>query len=187
MEFLYVLCMFFSLSYRTKARLAGPMHNDSNSIPTLGAEALAPRVVRLLGRIVFESGKGLSEVSRLSHVKRDSLRRSLAGQRDPSLSEVLRILDACDYRGEETLLLFILIGEDFAISQRGSETAGFIGELFKRAPTEIVTQLGELATELRPRWAHGTAKLLARTLEQHVSDLTRRGDAIGDRSAHGSQ
>lgn len=186
MEFLDVPYLFFLLSYRVRAALAATMDSDSDSISDLDSEALAPRLVRLLGRVVSESGKGLSEIARLSQMKRDSLRRTLAGQRDASLSEVLRILDACDHRGEETLLMFILIGEDFAISQRGSDTAGFIGELFKRAPTEIVAQLGELATELRPRWAHGTARLLARTLEQHVSDLTRRGDAIGDRPAHGS-
>ncbi|SMC30707.1 hypothetical protein [Novosphingobium sp. B1] len=147
---------------------------------------LTARVVRLLDRAVKDSGKPVSEIARLAEMKRDSLRRSVAGERVPTLSEVLRILEACEHAGEETLLLLLLVGEDFALSYRGSAPARFLGELFKRAPAEIIEQLGELASELRPRWANGTAKLLARTLEQHITDLNRRGDAIGDRIAHGS-
>ena len=55
-----------------------------------------------------------------------------------------------------------------------------------RAGVEIAEQLGEDMSELRPRWAKGTAKMLARTLSQHIADLNRRGDAIGDRLVTGS-
>lgn len=162
------------------------MSSESASVIDRSNDDLATRVVRLIERAVRESGKPVSEVARVAEMKRDSLRRSLAGDRMPTFSEVLRVLDACNLASEETLLLLILVGEDFALSQRGSATAIFLGELFKRAPAQIIDQLGELACELRPRWANGTAKLLARTLEQHITDLNRRSDAIGDRIAHGS-
>lgn len=186
MEILYVPAVFFLLSYRGLFALAQRMSCESTTTLQRTSLGLPARVLSLIERAVRESGKPITEVARVAEMKRDSLRRSLAGDRIPTLSEVLRILEACDLASEDTLLLLILVGEDFALSQRGSATAHFLGELFKRAPTEIIDQLGELASELRPRWANGTAKLLARTLEQHINDLNRRSDAIGDRIAHAS-
>ena len=140
---------------------------------------LPSRVARLIERAVKESGKSYSEIARVAGIKRDSLRRSLSGGRPVTLDEVVMILEASDLAGEETLLLLLLVGEDFALARSGTGVAQFLGELFKRAPLEIIEQLGEDIDELRPRWAHGTAKLLARTLTQHIADLNRRGDAIG--------
>lgn len=144
---------------------------------------LPARVARLLERAVRESGKTNSEIARLSGMKRDSLRRSLSGARSATLAETIAILDAAEHPGEETLLLLLLAGEDFALDHAGSGPAQFMGQFFKRAPIEIIEQLGEDIEELRPRWANGTAKLLARTLMQHVAELNRRGDSIGDRFA----
>lgn len=140
---------------------------------------LPSRVARLIERAVRESGKSYSEIARAAGIKRDSLRRSLSGERPVTLNEAVMILEASEFAGEETLLLLLLVGEDFALTRSGTGAAQFLGELFKRAPLEIVEQLGEDIDELRPRWAHGTAKLLARTLTQHIADLNRRGDAIG--------
>ena len=144
---------------------------------------LPARVARLIERAVKESGKSHSEIARLAGIKRDSLRRSLSGGRPVTLHEVVMILEASDLAGEETLLLLLLVGEDFAFARSGTGPARFLGELFKRAPIEIVEQLGEDIDELRPRWANGTAKLLAKTLVQHIAELNLRGDAIGERFA----
>jgi transcriptional regulator with XRE-family HTH domain len=140
---------------------------------------LPARVARLIARAVKESGKSYSEIARAAGMKRDSLRRSLSGGRPVTLDEVVLILEASDLASEETLLLLLLVGEDFALARSGTGPALFLGKLFKHAPLEIIEQLGEDIDELRPRWAHGTAKLLARTLTQHIADLNRRGDAIG--------
>ena len=150
---------------------------------TVSHTDLPTRVARLLERAVKECGKSNSEIARIAGIKRDSLRRSLSGGRNVTLHEVVMILEASDLAGEETLLLLMLAGEDFALAQSGTRPARFMGELFKRAPIEIVEQLGENIDELQPRWASGTAKLLARTLTQHIADLNRRGDAIGERFA----
>lgn len=145
---------------------------------------LPTRVARLLGRAVDASGKSNSEIARLSGLKRDSLRRSLSGDRPVTLGEALAILDAADHVGEETLLLLLLAGEEFALEQGGTAPARFFSELFRRAPAAIIEQLGDNLDELRPRWAGGTAKLLARTLHQHILDLNSRGDSIAERFAH---
>lgn len=142
---------------------------------------LPSRVARLIERAVKESGKSYSEIARLAGIKRDSLRRSLIGERPVTLDEALMILEASDFAGEETLLLVMLVGEDFALARSGTGPARFLSELFKRAPLEILTQIGENIDELRPRWANGTAKLLARTLAQHIADINQRADAIAER------
>lgn len=144
---------------------------------------LQVRIARLLERAVGACGKSISEIARSSGMKRDSLRRSLAGDRSFTLNEVLAVLDAADHAAEETLLLLLLAGEDFALAQGGTAPARFLGEFFRRAPLEIIEQLGDNIEELRPRWANGTAKLLARTLHQHIIDLNNRSDSIADRFA----
>lgn len=147
------------------------MSTSDNDLPS--------RVARLISRAVKESGKSSSEIARVAGIKRDSLRRSLSGERPVTLDEAVMILEASEFASEETLLLLMLVGEDFALTRSGTGAAQFLGEFFRRAPLEIVEQLGEDIDELRPRWANGTAKLLARTLTQHIADLNRRGDAIG--------
>lgn len=156
---------------------------ESRPSVTTSNNDLPARFARLIERAVKDSGKSYSETARLAGIKRDSLRRSLSGGRPVTLAKVVMILDASDFAGEETLLLLMLVGENFALARSGTGAAQFLGEFFKRAPLEIVAQLGENIDELRPRWANGTAKLLARTLAQHIADLNRRGDAIGERFA----
>ena len=139
------------------------------------------RLARLLGRAVHDSGRSLAEVARRSELKRDTVRRTIEGGREVTIAEAVAILDAAGLAGEQTLLFMLLVDEDFAMTYSGTVLTDFIGELFRCVPSAIVEELGENAHELRPRWAHGTAKLLARTLSQHVTEITQRGDAIGDR------
>lgn len=140
---------------------------------------ITTRLPNLLTRAVSASGRSLSDIARRADMKRDSLRRSLAGERPATLDEAMRILDAAGYQSEQTFTLALLVNEDFALERTGSAPGLFLGELLRRAPAEIVAELGDGIEDLKPRWATGTAKLLARTLMNHVTELNRRGDAIG--------
>lgn len=142
---------------------------------------LHARTARLLECAVAECGRSQSEIARRAGLKRDTLRRSLSGARAVTLPEVLAILDAAKLPGEQTLLFMLLAGEEFALERSGTSAAEFLVEFLRRVPLEVVEHLGDEFNELRPRWALGTAKMLARTLSQHVADLNRRGEAIGDR------
>ena len=132
---------------------------------------LQARISRLLQRAVTASGKPASEIARLSGMKRDSLRRSLSGERPFTIGEALAILDAANHAGEETLLLLLLAGEDFALAQGGTGPARFLGELFRRAPVEIIEQLGDNIEELRP------VSVRARGVISGVGDGVFRGGA----------
>jgi len=174
--------MFFLLSYRAQDALAAGAFNRVESQMQLLECDLDQRLTRLLASAARDKGSSFAEVARLSGLKKDTVRRTLSGERQPTLIEAVSILEALGQPGELTLLFMILIDEDFALERSGSEIARFLGELFRLTPVELVEMLGLDVDELRPRWAKGTAKLLARTLAHHVADLNRRGDAIGERS-----
>lgn len=139
------------------------------------------RVAQLLELAVRDSGLSTAQVARRAQLKWDTVRRTLDGKRAATIPEIVAILNATGHSAEESFRLMLLVDGDFAVSRVGSDAARFIGELMEAVPTEIIEQLGEDISELRPRWAKGTAKMLARTLSQHIAELNRRGDAIGDR------
>ena len=149
-----------------------------------GQPSLHLRIARLLTLAVRESGQSTAQIARKAELKWDTVRRTLDGKRAATIPEIVAILAAAGFPGDETLRLTLLLGEDFALDRVGSDVAKFLGEFLQQAPIEIVAQLGDDVDELRPRWANGTAKMLARTLSQHVAELNRRGDAIGDRIPH---
>ena len=121
-----------------------------------------------------------AQIARRAQLKWDTVRRTLDGKRAATIPEIVAILEAAGYQGDETLRLMLLVDDNFALTHAGSDAARFICELLQKVPAEIVEHLGDDVGELRPRWANGTAKLLAKTLSQHVADLNRRGDAIGE-------
>lgn len=135
----------------------------------------------MLAQAVEQSGKPVAEIARTAGLKRDTVRRSLSGDRNASLAEAAAILDATGLPGEQALFLMLIVGNEFALAHSGTTLGEFLELLFRSAPNEICDQLDQDVNELRPRWAGGTAALLARTLAQHVGELARRGDAIGER------
>lgn len=139
------------------------------------------RITRLLGLAVSESGQSTAQIARNSRIKWDTLRRTLDGKRRPTICEIVAILEAIGLRGDDTLRLMFVLDDDLVVTRAGSDAARFLSDLLQTVPSEIVEQLGDDMHELRPRWAKGTAKMLARTLSQHIIDLNRRGDAIGER------
>lgn len=146
-----------------------------------GQPSLHLRIARLLTLAVHESGQSTAQIARKAELKWDTVRRTLDGKRAATVPEIVAILAAAGFQGDETLKLMLLVGEDFALSRSGSDVARFLGEFLQMVPAEIVEQLGDDVDELRPRWANGTAKMLAKALSQHIAELNRRGDAIGER------
>ena len=136
------------------------------------------QVVRLLSLAVSTSGQSTAQIAQRAGLKWDTVRRTLNGKRSATVLEIVAILEAAGFQADETIRLMLLVDGEFAASRARSDVGRFLNELLSRSPREIIAQLGEDIQELRPRWANGTAKLLARTLQQHVSELNRRGDSI---------
>lgn len=131
----------------------------------------------LLEANVSNSGKTRIEISRQTSIHKDALRRILTGERAATLAEASRILDACGVDPKLALVLFILTDADQALHWTDFEIGDFLGNFLAALPSAMTCELGSRLQEVRPRWAKGTAKRLARLLSDHIDDLERR-DAL---------
>ena len=137
-------------------------------------------IARLLDAAVRSSRQSHCEIARRAGMKRDSVRRTLTGERPVGLIEALKILRAANQPAEETLLLALMGGGEVAAEWLNCDATRFLGELFRQLPQDFAAQLSEELHEIRPRWALGAARLLTRTLSAHIADLAARDQAIGD-------
>jgi DNA-binding phage protein len=144
----------------------------------IASDGPAP-ITRLLAQAVTNSGRSRREVARGAGMHKDVLSRTLNGVREPTIGEALAILRAIDLAPEQTLALALTAGEDAAIELMQTELAQFVGDLFCQVPQAIADQLGERIAEIRPRWARGTAKRIARLLSDHIAELARHDAAFG--------
>ena len=131
----------------------------------------------LLAANVSNSGKTRIEISRHTSIHKDALRRILIGERAATLAEASRILDACGVDPKLALVLFILTDADQALHWTDTEIGAFLGKFLAALPVAMTCELGSRLQEVRPRWATGTARRLARLLSDHIDDLERR-DAL---------
>ena len=146
----------------------------------LSADPTHADIARLLDAAVRSSRQSHCEIARRTGMKRDSVRRSLSGERPVGLIEALKILRAANQPAEETLLLGLMGGGEVAAEWLNCDATRFLGELFRQLPQDFAAQLSEELHEIRPRWALGAARLLTRTLSAHIADLAARDQAIGD-------
>jgi len=138
----------------------------------------------LLAANVSNSGKTRIEISRQSSIHKDALRRILTGERAATLAEASHILSACGVDPKLALALFILTDADEASQWIDTEVGDFLGAFFTALPVAMTCELGSRLQEVRPRWAKGTARRLARLLSDHIDDLERR-DALYIEDASG--
>lgn len=131
----------------------------------------------LLAANVSNSGKTRIAISRQTSIHKDALRRILTGERAATLAEASRILDACGVDPKLALFLFILTDADQALHWTDTEIGDFLGKFVAALPIAMTCELGSRLQEVRPRWATGTARRLARLLSDHIDDLERR-DAL---------
>ena len=141
-------------------------------------EPMAP-ITRLLVEAVRCSGRSRRDIARRAGMHKDVLMRTLNGSRAVTFDEVMRILRTADVSPELTLALALTAGEDAALDLMRTELAAFIGELFRLVPKAIGDQLGEQVCEIRPRWATGMARIIAKMLSEHIADVARREAALG--------
>lgn len=145
----------------------------------LTEETLRADLARLLVAAVEESGRPRGQIARDAKVHRDALRRILAGTRSASLGESMRILAACGARPQAQMLLFLVCGSDQAVSWLQSDLAEFFAEFSAEFPVALERILGNQITDVKPRWAKGTANRVARLLSDHIVELERKDAFLG--------
>ena len=109
-----------------------------------------------------------------------ALRRILQAERSATLGEALRILEASRAAPRAHLLLFLVCGDDQAIDWLQSDLAKFFEEFSTEFPRALHRSLGENVGDVKPRWAKGTANRVSRMLSDHISELQRKDEFLGN-------
>lgn len=134
----------------------------------------------LLNQAASTSGRSQVRIARKAEIDRGTMRRILAGKREATVSEVLRILYGTGASPHAHLLLYLAADQGRASSWLQTDLALFFEELVRHLPSALETQLGDHLHDVKPHWAGGTAKRVARLLAEHMEDLARKDTLLGD-------
>ena len=173
--------MFFFVPSKTDSRYMsesnqlGPIVDMTCSAQTLGINA---RLARLLTAAVDRSGKSRRKVARAAGMNKDTFLRLLRGEKAVTLDDAERVLGASGLASNGALLLAILGHEDLAVEWLGEDVGAFLDQFLTALPVTMNETLGHRMADLRPRWAIGTSRLVARLLAKHIDDLAERDIAL---------
>ncbi len=137
------------------------------------------RVVTVLDAAVRASGLSRREIARSSGLHKDALLRVLAGKRPVTTQEALDIFAAAGFEPRPALILALLGQEALGFEWATTNMAPFLDALIAALPNALSEALGEDIAEIRPRWGAGTARMIAKSLAEHVAELSRRETAFG--------
>ncbi|WP_298166616.1 hypothetical protein [Novosphingobium sp.] len=150
------------------------------SLSVLGEMQTRRDLAQLLQTAVEQSGRNRCEIARDADLHKDALRRTLLGERSPSLGEALRILAASGMSPHAPMLLFLGAGSDQATRWLQTDIAHFFEELVSELPSSLERVLGNQVHDVKPRWAKGTAHRVARLLADHLDELARKDALLAD-------
>lgn len=148
----------------------------------LGESQTRRDLAHLLLTAVELSGRNRCDIAREAVIHKDALRRTLAGERSPSVGEALRILASSGIAPHGHLVLFLAAGGDQATRWLHGDIARFFEELVGELPSALERVLGNQIHDVKPRWAKGTAHRVARLLADHLDELERKDALLGDGS-----
>ena len=137
-------------------------------------------VSKLLHEAASTSGRSQVCIARDAEIDRGTMRRILAGKREATVSEALRILYGTGASPHAHLLLYLVADQDRASLWMQTDLALFFEQLVRHLPDALEAQLGDHLHDVKPRWAKGTAKRVARLLAEHMDDLARKDTLLGE-------
>ena len=148
--------------------------------PEYAEDRIRAGLAHLLAAAVEASGRARCEIATDANIHKDALRRILQAERSATLGEALRILEASRAAPRAHLLLFLVCGDGQAIDWLQSDLAKFFEEFSTEFPRALHRSLGENVGDVKPRWAKGTANRVSRMLSDHISELQRKDEFLGN-------
>jgi len=136
------------------------------------------RLARTLAYAVAHAGKPRHRIASSAGMHRETLLRVTRGERPIGLDEASSILAACGASPRATMILALTGEEELAREWMCSEMGEFLEGFLASLPGELDAALGERIGDLRPRWAVGTSRLVARMLAKHVEDYASRDPSM---------
>ena len=131
-------------------------------------------LARTLARAVDGSRKPRRDIARETGLHKDSLLGVVRGTRPVTTDEALRLLEVAGVPARGVLSLALAGQEDLASEWMRQDVGIFWDELLAALPVTLAAALGGDVREIRPRWAAGTSKLVAKLLADHVRDVIDR-------------
>lgn len=135
-------------------------------------------LARTLARAIDGSSKARRTIARETGLHKDALLGVIRGTRPVTTEEALRLLSASGVPPKGVLALVLAGHEDLASEWMHQDMGQFWDELFTALPATIAEALGEDLQEIRPRWAVGTSRLVAKLLADHIRDVVNRDLSI---------
>jgi hypothetical protein len=135
-------------------------------------------LARTLARAIDGSSKARRTIARETGLHKDALLGVIRGTRPVTTEEALRLLSASGVPPKGVLALALAGHEDLASEWMHQDMGQFWDELFTALPATIAEALGEDLQEIRPRWAVGTSRLVAKLLADHIRDVVNRDLSI---------
>jgi hypothetical protein len=171
--------LFFLLSYRQRfvlVRRIGQQLNEEVHPMMLGVvekRGVDPVLARTLARAIEGSSKPRRTIARETGLHKDSLLGIIRGTRPVTTSEAVSLLAAAGVPPKGVLSLVLSGKEDLAYQWMHTDMGHFWDELIATLPDSLAA-LGDSIEEIRPRWAVGTAKLVAKLLADHIREVVDR-------------
>ena len=156
--------------------------NDMTETSRISEAHIKAGVSMLLNQAASTSGRSQARIASEAEIDRGTMRRILAGKREATVSEALRILYGAGASPHAHLLLYLASDQNAASRWMQTDLALFFEELVRHLPDVLEMQLGDHLHDVKPHWANGTAKRVARLLAEHIDDLTRKDALLGDGS-----
>ena len=139
------------------------------------------RLARALTCAVDGADKPRHRIAREVGMHKNTLLRVTRGERPIGLDEAERIFFACGVPARSVMVLVLTGHEDLAAKWMYHGMAEFLEEFMNTLPANLDEALGERIGDLRPRWATGTSRLVARMLAKHIEDFADRDLSFSDR------
>lgn len=133
-----------------------------------------PVLAHTIAKAIDGSSKARRTIARETGLHKDALLGVIRGTRPVTTEEALRLLSASGVPPKGILALALAGHEDLASEWMHQEMGKFWDELFQTLPATLAEALGEDLHEIRPRWAIGTSRLVAKLLSEHVRDVINR-------------
>lgn len=145
------------------------MHVETTERP-----GVDPVLARTLAKAIDGSSKARRTIAQETGLHKDALLGVIRGTRAVTTNEALRLLSASGVPPKGILALALAGHEELASEWMHQDMGQFWDELLRALPATLAEALGEDLREIRPRWAVGTSRLIAKLLAEHVRDVINR-------------
>lgn len=136
--------------------------------------AVDPVLARTLAFAIEGASKPKRDIARETGLHKDSLLGVIRGTRAVTTQEALSLFGAVGVPPHGVLALALSGQEELAVDWMRRDIGLFWEELLLTLPGALSQSLGEDVSEIRPRWAGGASRLVAKLVAEHVRDVVKR-------------